>query len=566
MSVFRRFMRSVTLVCSLAIGACGGGRSSTSADGAPAAEEAPTASSADFVAVPASAHSVSLAWNAGTAAATLERRSGSGDWQAIATLDANATLFVDEGLAKNTTYAWRLVSADGRRAERSATTVEEEAVVTAVGTPLGQPLETMVGANGGRALSPDGQALIEVPPGAYAAASEVTLQNVVDTAPDGRDDGVRVLLPAVPAQPLVVRFQYGAALAPQADGLRLAVQRADGSWLALPPAGIDKASRTVAAVLPPELLVPAASRAKASARSARGRAAPPVSIEFHVAKVLAQYLTPRSKTVQVDHQQEMVPVSRVRGHDITIERCAALDDGTEGCLPMPVMETRVLPLMNAKAGYARKWMVFLQEGGDSTYGTILPHDDVGATYAAPHRVPQQRTVTVALESVNTATNRRVVMASAVTVVDDTWTGRLSARDGPSDAGTSIDADAFVTWHRDDAGGGGTTRRYRAEGTVGVVPSDDDCTIDVSPPTRDVAQDPRLVMLEIDDSASPPTYKARLVTFWNATMTAACPKAGTSKPLLAGWGWDVQGTVSADGSTIEGRAAQGTATLEWRFTR
>jgi hypothetical protein len=566
MSVFRRFMRSAALASSLVIGACGGGRSSTLPDTAPAVEEAPPASAAGFVAVPASAHSVSLAWNAGTAAATLERRSGSGGWQAIAALDANATLFVDEGLAKNTTYAWRLVSADGRRAERSATTVDEEAVVTAVGTPLGPPLATTVGANGGRAPSPDGQALIEVPPGAYAAASEVTLQNVVDTAPDGRDDSVRVLLPAVPARPLVVRFRYGAALAPQADGLRLAVQRADGSWLTLPPAGIDKASRTVAAVLPPELLAPAAAAAKASARSARGRAAPSIAIEFHVVKVLAQYLTPKSKTVEVDHLQEMVPVSRVRGDGIAIQRCAAFDDGTEGCLPMPVMETHLLPLLNAKAGYARKWTVFLQEGGDSTYGTILPHDDVGATYAAPHRVPQPRTVTVAFESVNTATNRRVVLASAVTVVDDAWTGRLSARDGPSEAGTSIGADAFVTWHRDDAGSGGPARRYRAEGTVGVVASDDDCTIGVSPPTRDVAQDPRLAMLEIDDSASPPTYKARLVAFWNATMTAACPKAGTSKPLVAGWGWDVQGTVSADGSTIEGRAAHGTATLEWRFTR
>jgi hypothetical protein len=566
MSSFRSFIRCAALAATLVVGACGGGGGSASPPVGDTPDTTDTtgtpAPAAGFVAVASSAHSVSLGWNAGTAAATIERRSGSADYVPVATLEAGATVYVDEGLAKNTTYGYRLVSSDGRRAEHSVTTVDEEAVVTPVGTPVGAPASIVVAGTGGQATSPDGQVTLEVRAGAYSG--DVSLQAITNTAPDGRDDGVRVRLAGMPAGPLRVRMRYGAELDLQADGLRLALQRADGSWLSLPPVQVDKATRTIAAEVPPELIAPAGT-AKASALSARGQATS-ISIEFHIVKYLAYYLTPRTKTIEVDHQQEMVPVTRVRGYEITIERCVTLGDGIEGCLPMPVMETRVLPLRNGKAGFARKWMVFLQEGGDATYGTIVPHDDVGATYTAPHRVPDPRTVTVAFESVDTATNRRVVLASAVTIVEDTWTGTMSAVDGPSDAGTSIIADAFVTWHRDDAGSGDAARRYHPEGTLGVAVTDDDCTVGVSPSVQDVSQDPRLAMLEIDDSVSPATYKARLITFWNASMTASCPKASTTGPLLAGWGWDVQGTVSNDGTTIQGRATQGTATIEWKFTR
>ncbi|MFL6662129.1 MAG: hypothetical protein ACJ8G7_08100 [Rhizobacter sp.] len=511
-----------------------------------------------------SSRSVSLGWAAASGAVTIERRTGSGDYAAIASLEAGAAYYVDEGLAKNTTYGWRLVSADAAHeplAEASATTNDEEPVVTAAGAPIGNDVAQTVGPAGGRIVSTDGHITLDIPAGALAADAELRVAPVANTAPDGVDAGLHVRLSAVPGKPLTVTVGYDAELAPQADGLRIALQRADGSWLSLPVAGSDATARTLSSIVPPELLAPAAA-AKASALSAR-RAGASISIDFHVVKYLAYYLLPRQKTVEVGKTQELKPVTRVRGYEITIDRCQTVEDGLDLCLPVPVMETRELPLLNTKAGYARQWRI--EEGGGA-FGTVTPNGSVGAVYTAPAQVPDPRTVTVAFESVNQRTGRRVVLRSRITIVEDKWTGTMTAADGPSDAGTTIIAEARVTWRRDNPDSAEATRRYHPEGTLGVVVDDDDCTIGVTPSVQDLSREPRLAMLEIDDSVQPPTYRARLITFWNATLNASCPKASNSGPLLAGWGWDVQGTVSADGSTIAGHAMQDTARIDWMFKR
>ena len=77
------------------------------------------------------------------------------------------------------------------------------------------------------------------------------------------------------------------------------------------------------------------------------------------------------------------------------------------------------------------------------------------------------------------------------------------------------------------------------------------------------------MLEIDDGAGPPaypTYRLRLVTFWNSLLHATCPKASSSTPGLSGWGWEVQGQVSGDGTRIEGQGLQEQAQITWSFNR
>ncbi|HEX6708555.1 MAG TPA: hypothetical protein VF169_27715 [Albitalea sp.] len=558
------FIRIVLLAIAAAviIAGCGG-----AGGGSTAAADDPSAPTTDLqlVAIGNSASTVSLGWKAGAAGVVIERKSGAGAYEAIATLDAGASYYLDTGLARHTTYAYRLVALGASQdvvAERSATTGDDDAVITAVGTEQGAGAVHTVGAAGGRLVSPDGAVSIDVPAGAFAADTEITLQGVTNTAPDGRDDGLRVRLAAAPAKPLTLRFGYGDALMPQADGLRIAMQRNDGSWLSLPLAQADKATRTLSSTLLPDMLAPLRSAQAAAA----GRGAS-VAIEFRAVKYLAFHLAPKKASVPVGRTLALVPYARTRvAIGSVMSQCETDDDGLELCLASPILDTKEIPFLNEKAGFARKWLVFLQEGGDATYGRVAASGSVGATYTAPREVPDPRTVIVSFQSTSAKTGRTLVLSSAVTIVGDTWTGTMSAVDGPSDAGTTIKVAVPLNWNRDPAASSGTITRYRATGTMDVEVLDDGCTTTVTPSQQPVSADPQLAMLEIDDSVSPPTYKARLITFWNASLTAVCPKASATRPALVGWGWDVQGTLSGDGSTIQGSRVEGSVRLDWSFTR
>jgi len=565
MRTLHRPGRMLAATALLALAACGGG----SDGGSPS----PTGGSpgpdtrTQFVALGTSSHTVSLAWKVPAQATryTVERKSGSGSYAPIATLAATAGSYVDEGLSKSTGYSYRLVTTGtGTQTvgEGSATTSDEDPVITPAGTPLDQATGKTLGAAGGQIASPDGLITLDIPAGSLAAATEVVATATTNTAPDGRDDAVKFRLAAAPGQPVTLRVTYGDELATEADGLRIAIQRANGSWLSLPLAQIDKASHTLWSVLPAELL---AAPGSALASPASVHASAVVSIEFTVVKYLALYLAPRQARVAVKNTLGLVPYARVRGYETEIGTCVTRGEDLEDCVMQPMMETRQLPFLNTKAGFTRGWYVFLDEGGNGTDGTIAPNGSVGALYTAPKKVPAPATVMASFQSTNQKTGRTVVLASAITIVDG-WVGKMTASDGPSSEGTTVLTEADVTWHFDEAASSETSRVYRPEGTLGVVITDNDCTASVSPSVQPVSTDPQLVSLDIDDSVIPARYKARLITFWPATIQGSCPGGNSSRPTLAGWGWDVQGTVSSDGSTIAGSAMQDTAKIEWSFHR
>lgn len=574
---------AAALATTLALAACGGGspspQSPPDGSGGPSTPSGPTAPAPApaperFAALGTSADSVSLDWvtPAGSARVRLQRQRADGGYDDVADLPAGPGRVVDTGLAPQTLYRYRLVARDAPTqalAEASATTSDEVAPVTAAGTPQGEPDTLTLGATGGSVASPDGHITLQLPAGALAAGTAVTTQTVSNTAPDGVGPALHVRLAAAPSAALTVRVRWDAAQDPQADGLRIGLQRPDGSWLSLPLSSVDRGTRTLQAEIPAEL-VPLLSVAPAAARSAAPAADTGlVIVDFTIVKYLGFKLKPAVARVAVGEGLTLVPVARVRGYDAGIGLCETLDPGIEACVIQPILETREIPLLNTKAGYDRRWYVFASEGGDATYGTIAPQGSVGARYQAPAEVPDPDTVLAALHSVNTANGRTVTIASAITIVDDVWVGSLGAVDGPSSAGTTIHADALVVWRRDRASESGATRVYRPVGDVHAWVTDDDCQVTVDPPTQPVSADPRLAVLEIDDGAGPPaypTYRLRLVTFWNSLLHATCPKASSSTPGLSGWGWEVQGQVSGDGTRIEGQGLQEQAQITWSFNR
>jgi len=564
MSSHRPAARAFAAAALIALAACGGGGSG----GNPSPSTGADPGTVQLTAAGTSASTVSLAWTPTAAASqiALERREGNGPYVRVATVGSATGAFIDDGLAPSTAYGYRLVSdmpGGAPLASASATTSDETPVSTAAGMPIGLAASAVLTAQATHVASPDGAITLDLPAGAVAAGTELSTQAVANTAPDGLGNGLRVRLSAVPSQPATLRVRYDEADAEQADGLRIAVQRSDGSWLSLPLTDIDKTTRTLSASLPLSLLASPPHLVPASAT--RPHAPGDVSLDFAVVKYIGVRLSPRRATVRVEGTQQLVPQARVRGYDVMAGTCS--NENRESCVLSPVMEMRDVPLLNQKTGYTRSWSVFLLPGGDAIHGTVTRNaGNVGAVYTAPRVVPDPRTVTVTFESTHLATGRSVLLSSAITVSDGQWAGTLDAVDGPSSEGTTLLVHADVSWTPDLDASTDTLHVYRAQGTVGVTITDDNCTVQVTPTVVPVTTDPNFARLEIDTSTTPHRYKLRLVTFWNATLTGSCSNEGTTTVSgLTGWGWEGEGVVEGvAGNTIRFQPPQG-GQSSWSFS-
>lgn len=557
MNALQRAGLLVAASATLFLAGCGG--SGDSAGGAPAPSPTPTPApgAVGFAAVGSSAHTASLAWQrpAGSATWAVERQDSGGAWVEIARVDAREGVFLDAGLAPDTAYAYRLREGAATLAEHATRTGTEVPVSTARGAAAGDLLTQTLGTVGGRLAAADGAITVDVPAGALASAGSASAQPVANTAPGGLGGGLALRLPARPAAPLALTLHYGADDDRHADAMRIAAQRPDGSWISLPLAAQDKAARTLSAELPPSFFAPAGATAQAIE-----------IVEFTVVRYLAFHLEPRQALVKVKGSIDLVPHARVRGYDALIGTCVSFPE-FEACVMQPVMETREIPFTNSKAGFERRWLVFEDEGGKPGFGTVAPRGAVGATYTAPERVPDPSTVPVSFVSRHLATGRTVFLTSLMAIWDDRWSGEMRAVTPPSYAGTEFTAIARVAWNLDSGASTATRKVYRPEGSLDVMVTDDNCTVTITPMSHPVSTDTRLVELAVDESTTPPTYTARLGTFWTATLAASCPNgSATTTTQVAGYGWEVAGTVTGDGSVIEGTADSDGTAISWSFRR
>jgi hypothetical protein len=554
---------------SLVLAACGGGSDGAITPPPPSPSPAGELALLQFSAVGSSSHTVNLSWAPAAidSSYAVERKTADGPYIEVGRVQGRSGQYLDDGLNKRTAYGYRVVATDASRktlAEGQVSTSDEDGIVTAPGAALGEAVRSTLDAAGGQLVSDDGRITVALPAGAVAAPLQAELQAVHNTAPDGLGDGLRVKLSALPTQALALKLVADEGPVDELGNLRIAVQRADGAWFSLPLTALDKATRTLQAELPLQLLVaPAQAR-----RQAVGQAVAEVSIEFTIVKYLGFKLSPASARVPVKGALALVPTARVRGYETQIGTCVHLDDTTEACIFQPMMETRQINLLNTKAGYTRQWLVNLSAGGSPGEGSVAANGDVGATYRAPNTVPDPDTVRVSFTSSPQAGGQTLVLSSLVTIYDERWHGTIKTINGPSDAGTTHIAIARATWTLDAAASTETRQVYRPEGTVEVMVTDDNCTVTVTPSTAPVSTDTRLVELVVDESRHPASYTLKLITFWTATLAAACPGgADTQSTRNAGYGWALSGDLSADGHTMEGFefGADGER-IDWRFTR
>ncbi|MBX3599674.1 MAG: fibronectin type III domain-containing protein [Rubrivivax sp.] len=530
--------------------ACGGGGGT----GNEQAGDGGAAPAGGFLAVGSSARTASLHWTPvpGATGYTVERRAAAGAFVPVATLAADADSYLDDALAPNTAYTYRLVptGTSARAAEQVATTSADLPVTSPAGAASGAAAEAAVPATGGSVETAGGQARLLLAGGAVPAGTAVSLQPITNTAPGGQGAGVRVHVAAVPARPLTLVLRYDAALDGQADGLGVAVQRPDGSWLAAPVSSVDKAARTLTVQLPPALAGGGVAGVQAAAAS---RSATParVSLDLDVVTYLDFYLSPRQATVRTGATQLLVPHART----LVATGRVCVPDATIGCLWMPILDTREVPFENSKAGYARRWVVFAEEGGTAALGTVTPRSGSGAVYRAPAQLPTPNPVLVSFVSTHERSGRTLTLTASIRVGEPVWTGIFAGAAAP---GLPYRLAMQGVWTAVE-GSNGTL--FHANGTQAIHEVPAGCRWQWTPDT--VALPPGA--LTIDHGVDPPRYTLDVGSDWGTVNKVTCNGQVIESHVTVPGRLQVQGTVGANGTRIEGEAEVNGVRWSWSMT-
>jgi hypothetical protein len=543
------------------LSACGGGARIDEGPG-PVAQPDPSPPSATLriTALGGSTDTVALGWAPlpGAGGFSIQREQAPGDWLTLAELPPESRDFIDQGLGAGQTYRYRVLARNTGQllASAEATTPNQAAPTTAPGQLLGELARVVVGAPGGRVASADGRVVVEVPAGAFAAATDVVLHATTNTAPDGRGDGIELSLATTPAKPLQLTLARGAASGPgssagpadAADGLRVALQRGDGSWLALPTAVRTPQALTVALPLSAFTASPGAAGSTGALGASPLAAAPPARTRLGL--YVDAYLKPASARLAAGAHRELVPYAR------TLQLEVDCGDTGDLCVPSPVLTPTEQPLRNDKAGYTRQWYVEGLPGGSTAVGQTATQVDVGAMYIAPNRTPSTNPVTVTFVSQNVKTGRTLALSAQIEVVEPRWTGTLRGQlGGGDDLAFGMSAEAVWT-----LAPGTALDSFTATGTQSIHVININCTATASP--SGTALPPGA--LQIDRSTSPPTYTLDVGSLWDTVITGTCPgqPGQASVPMKVPGRLQVTGTVTGNGTRIEGRATLGGIDWDW----
>jgi hypothetical protein len=295
---------------------------------------------------------------------------------------------------------------------------------TAVGTPSGSPVEKTIGLAGGTLASADDLLTIDVPTGALGTDTQLGIQPLTGTAPNGLGSGFRLTpTPTTFSSPVKLTFK------PSADQLT-------GTALALTGIGYQDSSgvwRWMRGIERDE---------------ANGRVSVTTTHFSDWSLLAGAQLRPPSASVKTGETLTLTAVECWTEEEelapLPGEQLAPLpprfdcDPAGEQLAPLP------LTLSN--------WSVNGIGGGNSTVGTVSAQG-VTATYRAPSVRPDPSTVAVSVDVSNlklgSQTFAKTVLVSNVTIVD---AGEVATWRGPVTFSWS-EVDAFYT------------TSWQAEGTV-----------------------------------------------------------------------------------------------------
>ena len=381
-------------------------------------------------------------------------------------------------------------------ASSSANTGAAKPAITPAGTPLGSVNSATIGPDGDTLSSPDSRLTLSVPPGAFAADTEVSIAPVTNTAPNGvgltyrfTPEGTTFAKPVTLAWQLSPNDLAGGSL----DDFLVAAQTSDGKWMAQPGVKRDVATNTLSvsarhfsdwALLKTLVLKPGEAKVDVGK-----------SVNF----------TP--KVLYVD------PALLATDSETTVPQLITLSD----LGPNPV------------------WAVDGKPNGDAVIGTIYEANHLG-NYIAPGNVPAANPVSVSL-SIQLGSRKLLAPAIVTIIGNEEWTGdsEITQLDG------SQVSSAF-TFKSDDSEPGVRLRHFDVEeGHAHWTPPKKagNCRLTVGPTDHDIGpKEGNLTVQYVTDTIANITGGG--TTVWLATYTTHCPD-GSSKsfqaPASAAW-WPV----------------------------
>lgn len=384
---------------------------------------------------------------------------------------------------------------------------------TAVGVVNGSATSATIGAAGGSLSTPDGLIALTIPAGALDSDTEISIQPITNMAHGGigaayrlTPDGQTFLTPVTLTFTYTDQDLEGTAV----EAFGAAFQTADGFWQLAGDPTIDTTAKTVSV-----------SSSHFSDWS----------------RVQGFQIRPPSKTLKVK-----------KSVGLEVKFCFLPDDEL---VLLSDCDADVVPLNRVS-----EWSVNGVLGGSGTTGTVSG-SGLTATYTAPATKPSPNVVAVSAR-VDLGARGKALVVSNITIVEG-WTGTTSM----STDGMTVSAQ--VTWTLESTVDNVDT--LRPSGTVSaVVP-----TCSIAPPSAEILPSDGVLM--IDYNVDPPTYHGVGSSVWATTYTCqgADPFAGSVAAAFFGGnsgtlGVEAVGTVSSDGSTIEGSATNGAITFNWSFTQ
>jgi hypothetical protein len=391
-------------------------------------------------------------------------------------------------------------------------------LTTPPGTNVGSPVTQTISASGGTVTA--GGVKLEVLPGTVTNAN-VTLQPITDTL-NGAGQGIAISSDAAWSKYAKITFPIDAN-DDYPEGLGLAVQQSDGSWLSLNPVKVDTAAGTVTAGLPATL----------GSSSLRAQAGLQLT---SVVKFKRFYLKPSSATVKVKGTKSFTAYAQVIQNEKKDPNCGAPDpNDPEDLAPLCAFRrvTREYPFTNDKDGFARSWSVNGAFGGNGTVGTISKSGSSGATYTAPDKKPSPDTVTVIFQSINTDSLDSVTLKASVKITDDviqSYAGSVNFN-GSNLGGVSYSGQGNLTWNLIEHLPNDLSK-YEASGSVQATATYPDCT----PATASVPVNGTMIVFDPVRGGPGDTFASKywfsLVQGANVLATAQCgnPPTPTQVPV------------------------------------
>jgi len=354
------------------------------------------------------------------------------------------------------------------------------------GTPTGTLVTQTIDANGGSVASADGRLALTIPAGALSAATDITIQPITNTGPNGEGLAYRLLPDGTTfAVPVTLNFNLSDTETAGIDHDFIATQHADGLWYVLSGLQRDAASKTLSVT----------------------------TTHFtDYADLNTLEIRPALQHVQVNHSADFEAwVMVCPGNDPCNDDTLTGPGGTEIPASDPVPFS---------SGY---WSVDGVQGGDATHGMVGWANSLGH-YAAPGSVPNPSTVSVSL-TYQYATGEKFIAAAQAQIEDkERW-------DGFSDItlldGTKVHATFTMVQNAETIGNGSDVITLGVEsGDVTIIPplTVNDCPLDVSPVTHAIAPDEGSMTVEYTAEGGPdkPLVSGGGTTVWLATYTVSCP--------------------------------------------